>query len=184
MATEPDLALVRRAQRGDQSAFTDLVLRHQDRVFTIVRGVVRSPDDAADVTQEVFIAVLRHLDQFAEGALFTTWLHRIALRKSYDHLRRRVPEPVSPDAPVVLHQAAGGDPQATALLQRDLIDAIASLDQGFRDAVLLVDVTGVSVEEAAAMLEVAPGTVKSRVFRARAQLAVHLGTLGHGGASQ
>lgn len=179
MADEPDLQLVRRATAGDRDAFTELVRRHRDRVYSIARGVVGSPEDAADVAQEVFIAVLRHLDTFQEGAAFTTWIHRIALRKSYDLLRRRVPVPVDPDG-VVLQQleARDADPQATGVARTTLLDAIAALDEPFRDAVLLVDVAGASVEEAAAALDVASGTIKSRVFRGRATLARSLGTLG------
>jgi RNA polymerase sigma-70 factor (ECF subfamily) len=185
MDAEPDLVLVRRAKAGEQAAFTQLVQRHQDRVFTVARGVVRSPEDAADVAQEAFIAVLRHLDTFQEGAAFTTWLHRITLRKAYDHLRRRVPEPVDPSTFVVTGlESRDADPHQTGLDRTALVEAIARLDQGFRDAVLLVDVAGLGVDEAAEALGVAPGTIKSRVFRGRAALARELGTRGVGAASK
>jgi RNA polymerase sigma-70 factor, ECF subfamily len=185
MDAESDLLLVRRAKAGEQRAFEQLVRRHQDRVFAVARGVVRSPEDAADVAQETFIAVLRHLDTFQEGAAFTTWLHRITLRKAYDHQRRRVPDPVDPGSHAVGGLAARDhDPQATGLQRTDLLAAIARLEAGFRDAVLLVDVAGLGVEEAAAALGVAPGTIKSRVFRGRAALARELGTRGHGAASK
>lgn len=185
MDAEPDLVLVRRAKAGEQAAFTQLVQRHQDRVFTVARGVVRSPEDAADVAQEAFIAVLRHLDTFQEGAAFTTWLHRITLRKAYDHLRRRVPEPIDPSTgPVMNIEARDSDPHQTGLDRTALVEAIARLDQGFRDAVLLVDVAGLGVDEAADALGVAPGTIKSRVFRGRAALARELGTRGVGAASK
>jgi len=185
MTTEPDLELVRRAKAGDQDAFAVLVRRHEARVFTVAKGVVRSPEDAADVAQETFIAVLRHLVSFQETAQFTTWLHRIALRKAYDHVRRRVPEPVDPAGYAVESMdARDPDPQATHLARGDLLEALSGLDEGFRDAVLLVDVAGLGVDEAAAALGVAPGTVKSRVFRGRAALARQLGTHGHGGASK
>ena len=184
MVAEHDLLLVRRAKGGDRAAFEELVRRHQDRVFAVARGVVGSPEDAADVTQETFIAVLRHIGTFHEGSLFTTWLHRIALRKAYDLVRRRVPEPVDAAGPAVTRIAArDGDPQGTGLASRDLLELVAALDPAFRDAVLLVDVAGLGVEEAAAALGVAPGTIKSRVFRGRATLAQHLGTRGYGGAS-
>lgn len=180
-----DLDLVRRAKAGEQRAFEQLVRRHQDRVYAVARGVVRSPEDAADVTQEAFIAVLRHLDTFQEGAAFTTWLHRIALRKAYDQLRRRVPEPMDPGAHAISSiEARDPDPHTTSLQQAALLEAISRLDDAFRDAVLLVDVAGVGVDEAAAALGVAPGTIKSRVFRGRAALARELGTRGHGPSSK
>jgi RNA polymerase sigma-70 factor (ECF subfamily) len=185
MDAEGDLTLVRRAKAGEQRAFEELVRRHQDRVYSVALGVVRSPEDAADVAQEAFIAVLRHLDTFQEGAAFTTWLHRITLRKAYDHLRRRVPEPIDPGAASMANQEARDpDPHATGLARTAILEAIAGLDDGFRDAVLLVDVAGLGVEEAAAALGVAPGTIKSRVFRGRAALAKALGTGGFGSASE
>lgn len=184
MAAEPDLQLVRRATAGERDAFTQLVRRHRDRVYSIARGVVGSPEDAADVTQEVFIAVLRHLDTFQEAAAFTTWIHRITLRRSYDLLRRRVPEPVDPDGATMQRlEARDADPQATGVARTALLDAIAQLDEPFRDAVLLVDVAGASIEEAASALDVASGTIKSRVFRGRAALARSLGTQGLRSAS-
>lgn len=163
----------------------ELVRRHRDRVYTLVRGIVRHDQDADDVTQETWIAVVRHLDTFQEGALFTTWLHRIAVRKCYDALRRRVPDPVAPDEGAAAQlQARDTDPHWTQLQRSALLEAITGLDENFRAAVLLVDVLGVSVEEAAGALQVAPGTVKSRVFRGRAQLAAALGTHGMRDASK
>jgi RNA polymerase sigma-70 factor (ECF subfamily) len=184
MVVEHDTLLVRRAKAGDRSAFDQLVQRHRDRVYTLVRGVVRHDQDAEDVAQETFVAVLQHLDTFREGAQFSTWLHRIAVRKAYDALRRRVPEPVDPaGVPARQLQARDADPHATNLARSALLEAIAGLDESFRAAVLLVDVLGVGVDEAAAALQVAPGTVKSRVFRGRAALATALGTHGVQGAS-
>lgn len=185
MEAEPDLLLVRRARAGEQRAFELLVRRHQDRVYSVALGVVRHPADAEDIAQETFIAVLRHLDTFQEGAAFTTWLHRIALRKAYDHLRRRVPEPLDPGGLAMAQQEGRDpDPHGTALARSAILEAIAALDEPFRDAVLLVDVAGLGVEEAAAVLGVAGGTVKSRVFRGRAALARELGTRGIGSTSQ
>lgn len=180
MAGDHDFALVRRARGGDRNAFTQLVRAHQDRVFTLVRGIVGNPADAADVTQETFIAVLRHLSSFDERARFSTWLHRIAVRKAYDELRRRVPEP----AEAATEAPDPHDTIETALQRSAVVDAINELDDGFREAVLLVDVLGCSIEEAAAVLDVATGTVKSRVFRARGMLATALGTQGIGGTSK
>lgn len=181
MEAEPDTQLVRRAKAGEQRAFELLVERHQDRVYAVALGVLRHPEDAADVAQEAFIAVLRHLDTFQEGSAFTTWLHRITLRKAYDHLRRRVPVPIDPDSPgMTALGSRDADPQSTGLTRTALLESIARLEPGFRDAVLLVDIAGLGVEEAAAALGVAGGTVKSRVFRGRAALARELGTRGVG----
>lgn len=185
MDAQPDAELVRRAKNGEQRAFETLVSRHRDRVYAVARGVVRDPDDAADVTQEVFIAVLRHIDTFQEGSAFTTWLHRITLRKGYDHRRRRVAEPIDPDASKIKNQAGRDqDPHSTNLKRQDLLDAIGSLDEPFREALLLIDVAGLSVAEASSALGVASGTIKSRVFRARASIARELGTRGYSESSK
>lgn len=185
MDAETDTELVRRAKAGEQRAFETLVRRHQDRVWSVARGVVGDPDDAADVTQETFIAVLRHLDTWQEHAQFTTWLHRIALRKAYDFLRKRRPTPADPDGVAIAgQQARDAKEHETNMAASDILDAIQGIDSSFRDAVLLIDVAGVSVEEAAAALGVAPGTIKSRVFRGRAALARVLGTRGYGPSSE
>ena len=184
MAEENDAALVRRARAGDRRAFDLLMRRHQDRAWMLARGIVRNPTDAEDVVQEAFIAVLRNIETFAEHAQFSTWLHRIVVRKAYDHLRKRVPEPLDPASTPVATVAAMHDGFTQHLAKRDLLVAISTLDENFRNAVLLVDILGVSVDEAAGVLDVAPGTIKSRVFRGRAALAAHLGTLGHDGASE
>ncbi len=178
-----DDQLVAAAQSGDRAAFEQLVRAHRDRVWSLVRTIVRHPEDAADVTQETFIAVLRHLDTFERTAKFTTWLHRIAVRKAYDHLRRRVPEPIDPtDGPPVVDTS---DPFEQQLQRSAIVDALAALDPGFRAAVALVDLFGHSIEEVAEILDIAPGTVKSRVFRGRAALARQLsGTGKASGASQ
>lgn len=178
-----DAALVKRAQKGERDAFNELVRAHQDRVYLVVRGVLRNPDDAADVVQETFISVLRSINQFQGNAQFSTWLHRIAIRKAYDHARKRVPAPIDPTERVVQSIANAHDPHSQRLAHSDLHECISALAPAFRDAILLVDVAGVSVEEAATILEVAPGTIKSRVFRARATLAADLGTRGYGDAS-
>jgi RNA polymerase sigma-70 factor (ECF subfamily) len=176
---DADTVLIKRAQAGQRDAFNELVRAHQDRVYLVVRGVIRNPDDAADVVQETFISVLKSIGQFQGNAKFTTWLHRIAIRKAYDQLRKRVPDPVDPTERGVTGISSTTDPHQQRLTHTDIHECINALDPPFRDAILLVDVAGVSVDEAATILEVAPGTIKSRVFRGRASLASALGTRGY-----
>lgn len=183
MSREHDAMLICRCRRGDRSAFTELVERHRDRAFAVALGVMRHHEDAADVVQESFIAVLRHLDQFSEQSAFTTWLHSIVVRKAIDMRRRRVATPVDPSGHQLRSVVSASDVHAAHMMQHDLLAAVASLDEGFRDAVLLVDVLGYGVDEAAEVLGVAPGTIKSRVFRGRAQVADMLGTQGYSGTS-
>lgn len=176
MGTRSDEHLVAAARAGDRRALDELVRRHELRVWRIARGVVGRDADASDVAQETWIAVVRNLDAFAGTARFTTWLHRIALTKSYDALRARgrAAPPVESSASAERCDEVDGFERSAQ--EQALLAALARLDEPFRAAVVLVDVCGASVEEAAASLDVAVGTVKSRVFRGRAQLARRLGT--------
>lgn len=177
---DPDARLVRRARRGDRRAFGELVERHRDRAWRVALGITGSPADAEDVTQEAFIAVLRHLHAFDGRSSFTTWLHRIVQRKALDHLRRRRDVPHDPAA----HDPADPvDHQADHLVRQELLAAIADLGDGFRETFVLCELAGLSIREAAAVLEVREGTVKSRLHRARAELASALGTSGQRPAS-
>ncbi len=161
---------MRRAQAGDQGAFDELVRRHRDRVWAVVLRLLRDPDEAEDVLQETFVAAYRGLRRFDGRARFSTWLYRIATNAAFDALARRrtarsldeegAPEPASPV-----------DPFEQAGQRRALEAALADLSADFRAAVLLCDVAGLGTGEAAAVLGLPEGTVKSRVFRARAQLA-------------
>jgi RNA polymerase sigma-70 factor (ECF subfamily) len=189
-----DASLARRARAGERAAVDELVTAHRDRIYSLLLGMLRNPEDAADLTQETFIAALRHLDTFDGRSLLSTWLHRIAVRKALDFLRRRVPEPVDIAAAELAGARIGGPfgpgagsaPVDDSLDGAALLEAIAALPEEFRATVLLVDVLGAGIDEAASALGVAPGTVKSRLFRGRARLAELLrsGTFGVDGASQ
>ena len=168
-----DEALVARAQRGDRDAFDELVRRHRDRVYAVVLRLTRNPADADDALQDAFLNAYRALHRFDRRARFSTWLYRIATNAAFDVIGRRkaaraldeegTPEPVAP-----------GDPFVQAGQRRALEAALGALPEEFRVAVLLCDVAGLGTGEAAGVLDVPEGTVKSRVFRARAMLAVAL----------
>src|ERR1700681_1047491 len=95
----PDAILVREARGGDPRAYGDLVRRYQDRVYTLIYGLIQNHDDALDLTQDVFVRAHRSLNQFREEAVFYTWLYRIALNACIDFNRRkrRSVEPFSLD---------------------------------------------------------------------------------------
>ncbi len=173
-ATDPDAPLVRRAQRGDRLAFERLVDRHQHRLFTLAARTVGSRGDAEDAVQEAFLRAWRNIGSFRGGSLFSTWLYRICVNAAHDLRERRVPEPVEAEETV-------RDPRDRFLereLSGDLQQALNSLDDDQRRTVVLCDVLGCSYAEAAEAMDVAEGTVKSRLFRARRELAQRLGTGG------
>jgi len=165
-----DSALAARAARGDTAAFEQLVIRHQDRLYTLALRVTGSDADARDCVQEGLIAAWRGMPRFRGDAQFSTWVHRIVLRKAYDAIdqRRRRPEPVEEVAAV----APAGDPSARS----DLLRALAGLELDFRVVAVACDILGMSMEEAGELLELPPGTVKSRLHRARARLAEAIGS--------
>ena len=177
MPSDPDEPLVRRAQRGDRLAFERLVDRHQHRLFTLAARTLGSREDAEDAVQDAFVRAWRGLGGFRGGSLFSTWLYRICLNAAHDRRARRGPEAVElPAAP-----ADARDRFAERELSSGLQRALAALDEAQRMTVVLYDVLGCSYAEVAAITNVAEGTVKSRLYRARTELARLLGT-GEGGA--
>lgn len=176
-----DRELIRRYLDGDVSAFDELMHAHEDRVFAICLRMMRNRDSALDATQDVFLTVFRKADRYKEQAAFSTWLYRVAVNTCYDHLRRQkrqrttsMPEHFDPSDP------RGGDEFHAVELRPDIATALAGLTPEFRAAIVLVDLDGMSLEGAADTLEVPVGTIKSRVFRARRQLAKDLGNFAPG----
>ena len=160
-----DETLARRAAGGDTRAFEELVVRHQDRLYTLALRVTMSESDAYDCVQEALISAWRGLPRFRGEARLSTWLYRIVLRKAYDVVERRRRSPL-PDA----------DPPAqaveTPIAERlDILAALARLEPDFRAVAVTCDILGLPMEEAAEVLGVPVGTVKSRLSRARSKLA-------------
>lgn len=171
-----DRDLIERYLSGDSAAFDELMGAHQDRVFSVCLRMLRDRDAALDATQDVFLTVFRKADRYKAQAAFSTWLYRVTVNTCYDHLRRAsrkrtepIPEGIEPE-----DQSASAELTA-AELRPDIELALMDLSPEFRSAVVLVDVGGMSLEQAADTLEVPVGTIKSRVFRARRLLAEQLG---------
>jgi RNA polymerase sigma-70 factor (ECF subfamily) len=185
-ASPPDSILVREARGGDTRAYGELVRRYQDRVYTLIYGLIQNHDDALDLTQDVFLRAYGSLRHFREQAVFYTWLYRIALNACIDFNRRkkRHPEPCS------LHDQGLGeigfepwDRRPTSQpelalenkeLGRLLRRAIQRLPEPQRMAVVLHDIEGLQHKEIAALLNCPIGTVKSRIQRGRSELRMML----------
>jgi RNA polymerase sigma-70 factor (ECF subfamily) len=199
-APEPDdRALVSAHLAGDPDAFGTLFARHRDRLWAVALRTTGDPEEAADALQDAMVAAFRRADSYRGDAAVTTWLHRIVVNACLDRLRRRkvrLADPLPDDvdergsavaagAPGVLASGSEGDTvadPADVVSRRERYDAVlaalASLPFEQRAALVLVDMQGYSVDEAAAVLECAPGTVKSRCSRGRARLAPLLADLG------
>jgi RNA polymerase sigma-70 factor (ECF subfamily) len=179
----PDADLAERARDGDGAAVEALLRRHQERVGRICLGLCRDSADAEDAAQEALMSIANGLARFDGRSSFATWAYRIAANRSLDELRRRRrrPEPVDPHGVVERPAPPGGDGRdpadvATAGVDRTrLLDALATLPDEFRDAVVLRDVLDLEYAEIAHALEVPVGTVRSRIARGRARLADALG---------
>ena len=161
---------------GDTEAFSRLVHRHRDRLWSLALRTTSNPDDAADALQEALLSASRAAGSYRGTAQVTTWLHRIVVNACLDGARRRAARPT-----VTLHQVPDLVDRHDLLAERDLAAevraALADLPREQRVAVVLVHLQGWSVADAALLLEVPVGTVKSRCSRGRARLAVSLGHL-------
>jgi RNA polymerase sigma-70 factor (ECF subfamily) len=175
-----DDALGGRAAGGDVEAFHELVGRHQVAVFNVVLRTMKDPAAAEDVTQDAFLRAWRSLGQFRGGNV-RGWLMRIAVNRAYDTLRSQKRRPADsldaleyePQARWTAGAATPEHPEGHALRSElsDVLERLlAKLPDDQRTALLLVDLEGFSYDEAAGIMAVAPGTIKSRISRARARL--------------
>lgn len=171
---DADELLVRRAQKGERYAFEKLVEAHEQRMYTLAARVLGSREDAADAVQEALVRAWLALPKFRGEARFSTWLYRIVVNSAHDvRAKRRDRTAEEPPDPV--------DPRdrfAEQELSSELQRALDALDETYRVAVVLYDVLGCSYAEIAEMTGVPEGTVKSRIFRGRGELAERLGTPG------
>ena len=161
---EPEPAVVRAAAAGDLAAFELLVRRYQAHVWRFLRHLLGDAALAEDVTQETFLRLYQRLPTFAGRSKFSTWVFRVARNAGIDALRAvrrqdRLLEALPAPAP-------GPPPDARV----EVMAAVASLSPKLREALLLVEVFGFAYREAAEVLAVPEGTVKSRVFQARLRL--------------
>jgi len=171
---ERDSILADRAAHGDRRALELLLDRHVDRIHAVCRRVVADPEDALDATQEAMIAIARGIDRFDGRAAFTTWSYRVATNAALDELRRRRrrPVPAHPDGPDPVAPGPATDDRAATRLDVDA--ALRELPEEFRVAVVLRDLCDLDYAEIADVLEIPPGTVRSRISRGRALLVKRL----------
>src|SRR5262245_30965204 len=168
------VALVLRAQTGDQHAFSTLIRLHDLSMRRLAYGLLGDRSRMDDALQEAYLRAYRGLPSFHGHSSFGTWLYRIVYRACIDDLRRQRAVVALEEAEDLADRRSGPDSQATA--RRDIDVALAQLPTDMRAAVWLIDGEGLSYENAAEVLGVPPGTVASRVSRARAQLRAALAT--------
>lgn len=161
-ASDPDAALVRRAQNGDRDAFTELVVRHQARVFALAGKFFRRPEDVEEAAQETFLTAWSKLDRYSARAPFEHWLTRVCLNTSLGLLRRHKPtEPLAADVAGDGRPASAGVDAALLLNRLPVADAMV---------LKLLHAEGWSVAEVADRLGWSKANVKVRAHRARKRL--------------
>ena len=176
-----DEELVSRVLAGDEELFGELVKRHQRQIVNFIYRMVGDSDVALDMSQDVFIRVYQALDRFDPRYRFTTWIYRIASNCAIDRLRRHQPATISLDAPAnpdsnvrrLQIPSSEQDPRASLeskeTMQR-LEAAIRRLPPSYRKLIVLRHVNSMRYEQIAAVTRLPLGTVKNRIFRARAIL--------------
>lgn len=180
-----DTELIDAHGAGDPSAFAELARRHRDRLWAVALRTTGDREDAADALQDALVKAFRAGgpggdNAFRGEAAVTTWLHRIVVNACLDRARRRA---VRPAVPLPEHDLADQRPDQISARETalDVQAALATLPVEQRAALVLVDMYGWSVQEAARVLECPTGTVKSRCARGRARLLPLLRTGGTGG---
>jgi RNA polymerase sigma-70 factor (ECF subfamily) len=161
---------------GDPDAFAEIVRRHRDRLWAVARRTLNDPEEAADAVQDALVSAYRAAHSFRGQAAVTTWLHRITVNACLDRARKTksrrtstMPEPERLDA-LLDPQESAAEPAERMDLRRELREALEELPAEQRAALVLVDMEGYPVAEAARILETPVGTVKSRCARGRARL--------------
>ncbi|MBQ8801072.1 MAG: sigma-70 family RNA polymerase sigma factor [Clostridium sp.] len=173
--------LITRAKKGNQEAFGQLVLAHQNKVYTLCVHLLGSREEAEDLAQEAFLKAWRNLDGFLGESSFATWMHRLTTNLCLDHLRKQtrrqnvsvavslddeeatVPEPVD-------HSGDPHEELERAERQRALTKGLQELPEHYRRPLVMREVSGMSYQEIADALNLDLGTVKSRIDLAREAL--------------
>jgi RNA polymerase sigma-70 factor, ECF subfamily len=182
-----DAELLKRHVDGDPDAFGTLFTRHKDRLWAVAVRTMNDPEDAADALQDAMISAFRRAASFRGESAVTTWLHRIVVNACLDRMRRRSARPeVHPGDERLLDAVAaeGADPAEGTATSVEVMKALRQLPHDQQVALVLVDMLDYPVADAAEILGVAEGTVKSRCARGRARLLPRLAYLrqDHAGA--
>ena len=181
-----DNELVVRCQRGEVSAFEELVRRYQSKAYGIALGMLHDPEDARDVVQDAFLKAYRNIGHFRRGSSFYTWFYRIVVNLSIDRLRRRSrsaqleyddalkrPEVHGSKGEELEPYHADSDPARNLErkeLAEEIVRCLQALSPKHRAVVVLREFEGLSYKEMAATLGISIGTVMSRLFHARRKL--------------
>lgn len=171
---DEDFQLIEKFKLGNENAFTELVVKHKEKVRNLVYLTLGDVDYVDDISQDVFISVYHKLKEFRFESKFTTWLYRITVNKCRDYLRKKRVRSIFVAIKEVDYER-GGRTNADSIDIPNLVrKAIKRLPEKLKVPLVLRDIDGYSYQEIADKLECEVGTVKSRIFRARETLKVFL----------
>lgn len=170
--------ILAKARKGDVAAFEQLVTKYERRVYAAALRSSASPEDAADITQEVFLRAWRAIESFRGDSGFATWLFRITANMCVDYARKRQTQPQcqplavedEPGQPIPDTSPTPEEHLDNVELGRELASALDEVSEDHRRIVFLRDISGLSYTEIADVLKISEGTVKSRLSRARLAL--------------
>jgi RNA polymerase sigma-70 factor (ECF subfamily) len=170
--------LIRAFKQGDQKAYNQIVRRYRKPVEALAFRMTRDQDEAADVAQEVFVKMARHIDRYDENRKFYTWLYRITVNASIDHVRRnrRHQHELLDSAPDI-QEDPGSGPEMTYLrrrLKEHIDEATTVLNEKQRSAFVLRDIGGRKVDDVAGIMNMPEATVRWYLHRARARIRKEL----------
>jgi RNA polymerase sigma-70 factor (ECF subfamily) len=176
-AADPDLELIERYRLGDPSAFDEIFERYQRMVFNLALRLSGDAERAADLSQEIFLRVYRHVGRFKGQSSLKTWIYRVSVNCCRSRLaRRRLPiqSPADPGIDLLERvRDTGAGPERQAIARERLGQVMAALRElpaPYREAVVLRDVEELTYEEISEVLDVRLGTVRSRIARGRDRL--------------
>lgn len=176
-----DEILVARSQKGDKQAFELLIKKYQRRIFHLIYRITQDPAVVEPLAQDVFLKAYRSISSFRGSSRFYTWLYRIAVNTSLSHIKREAAgenreitleyeldsSPLQPDS------MKAEDPEELFMRKeffKHLFDSLRRLPEDLRTAVILREFSGMNYEEISEVMGIPLGTVRSRIFRARARL--------------
>jgi len=182
-----DARLVERCRQGDSAAMEQLILRYQDRIYNVILRMCRNTDDAAELTQETFVKIIKNINEFEGRSSFYTWAFRIAVNLTLNYCQRNVRlglksldveekehnRQAKRQLKEVLTDESCPDPALLAQnkeLCEIVIQSLMKLDDAHRAVVVLRDIEGMNYARIAEVLDIELGTVKSRLSRARSHL--------------
>lgn len=163
--------ILQRLRRGDQAVFGQLMDRYEARIYRLALRYARTPQDAEDITQEVFVAVYQAIPSFKGASSLGTWIYRIALNHCLQYARKKQPEAVPlHDGLEAPHAEDPVEAASLRCLAADVERALGQLDPPHRDVVILHELHGLTYGECSEVLGIPVGTVKSRLSNAFTRL--------------